>query len=108
MSQSPNVILCFGLERLWEIILAWIDTTCHLEILPNEQAEFWRRLRLKLEKINIEHTVARIVENVLFINATTPHADHVLIAISEQLEPRAVSLWGHRGEEGVPWYPVRP
>src|SRR5258706_2649445 len=59
MSQPANVILCFGLERFWEIILAWIDTTCHLEILPNEQAEFWRCLRLKLEEINQYRTYRR-------------------------------------------------
>lgn len=87
------------MERFWEIIHAWIDTTGHLEILPNEQAEFWWHVRLKLKvMINIGLTIARIIESIVFINATTPHTNHVLIAIFEQLEPSAISLWGHCGE----------
>jgi len=89
MSESPHVLFCFQLHRIEERIVYRVLergssvnfphnekrgahlTACEHEILPYEDTEF----------------VTDIVEDVWFVDASTPDTNHVLVPGDQELEP---------------------
>jgi hypothetical protein len=49
-------------------------------------------ISLVAEAMNLRLTVTDIIEDISLVNPSTPHANHVLIAINEELKPRSIAV----------------
>lgn len=57
---------------------------------PSSEQQYirWVVLMYKIKVL----TIADIIEDIIFINASPPNAHHVLIAVNHELQPSSVSL----------------
>jgi len=90
VGQPPDLIAGFGLDGGEKGVVGGVQRTGVHEVLPDEQAEF----------------VTPLVEVLVFVVATAPHADHVHVRVNGALQAVVVDLVGHPVVQRVGGNPV--
>lgn len=75
-AHSLNLLSCLELKVLDIGIIGGVASACKLKIVPHENAKL----------------IAGIKKSIILIDATTPDADHDLVAVCHELDPVIVAL----------------